>query len=151
MLGPNFAELHISSRSDITPAKRIVITGTTGAMRAFTVMLGLTAAIFASSLSVHAQAPEAQVPQSCDIRCLEEQVTRLEGDVGKLTTQINSMKTLVDSSIKSGQAVRMEMPNGCLTYISPSGDVGGFVSWNKNCNLGTVWRMKAADDGWTAH
>jgi len=142
MLGSNFTELHVSHRSDINPAKRIVIAGSTGAIRAFTVMLGLAAAICASSLSVHAQAPEAQVPQSCDARCLEEQVTRLEGDVAKLTTQINSMKTLVGNSIKSGQAVRMEMPNGCLTYVGPSGDVGGFVSWNKNCNLGTVWRIK---------
>ena len=75
----------------------------------------------------------------------------MEEDVGKLTMQINSMKTIVDNSIKSGQAVRMEMPNGCLTYVGPSGDVGGFVSWNKNCSLGTVWRMKAADGDWTAH
>ena len=52
------------------------------------------------------------------------------------------MKTLADNSIKSGHVVKMEMPNGCLTYVGPSGDVGGFVSWNKNCNHGAVWTIK---------
>jgi hypothetical protein len=67
---------------------------------------------------------------------------KLEGDVANLTTQLDSMKTLLDHSIKLGQAVKMEMPNGCLTYVGPSGQIGGFVSWNKNCNLGAVWTIK---------
>jgi hypothetical protein len=31
---------------------------------------------------------------------------------------------------------------GCLTYIGPSGDLGGFVSWNANCSHGTSWIIK---------
>jgi len=141
---PNFPELHFSGN----PAKRIVISGPNarhgmaGAMRAFTAMLWLAAATCAGSLSVQAQASEAQISQSCDIRCLGEQVTKLEGDVAQLTTQLNSMKTLVDNSIQLGQSVKMEMPNGCLSYVGPSGDIGGFVSWSKNCSLGTAWRIK---------
>jgi hypothetical protein len=30
---------------------------------------------------------------------------------------------------------------GCLTFIGPSGDRGGYVSWNSNCTHGTSWTI----------
>jgi hypothetical protein len=106
-------------------------------MRAYTVMLGIAVAIFTSSLSVQAQAP-----QSCDVKCLGERIVKLEEQVANLTTQLNSIKPLVDSSIKSGQDIKLEMPTGCLTYVGPSGDKGGVVSWSRNCISGTNWTIK---------
>jgi hypothetical protein len=50
-------------------------------------------------------------------------------------------------SIKSGQKIILHtdpgLPGGgCLTYVGPSGDLGGFVSWNANCSHGTSWMIK---------
>src|SRR5215469_9024425 len=54
---------------------------------------------------------------------------------GALTLQVNR-------SIKSGQTVTLHTQTGrgggCLTYIGPSGDQGGFVSWSVNCYRGTL-------------
>jgi len=110
-------------------------------MRAYTGMLAVATAICASSFNVQTQA-QAPVPQSCDTKCLGERVTSLESDVALLKKQLDAMKTLVDSSIKAGQEVKLEMPTGCLTYIGPSGDKGGVVSWSRNCISGTNWTIK---------
>src|SRR5215472_10799958 len=52
-----------------------------------------------------------------------------------------------NKSIKSGQQVVLHTDpaisgGGCLTYIDPSGDRGGFVSWNVNCSRSTPWVIK---------
>jgi hypothetical protein len=74
----------------------------------------------------------------CSIECLQQKIDALEHTVDGLTTQINN-------SIKSGQNVTLHTqagrPDGCLTYVGPSGDKGGFVSWNVNCSRGTLWTI----------
>ena len=49
----------------------------------------------------------------------------------------------MNKSIKTGKKVTLHtdssQPGGCLTYIGPSGDLGGYVSWSVNCSRGTSW------------
>lgn len=64
----------------------------------------------------------------------------LERTVDTLTIEANK-------SIKAGQKIILHTDpgisgGGCLTYIGPSGDLGGFVSWNVNCSHGTSWIIK---------
>ena len=81
----------------------------------------------------------------CNADCLRQKIDALnqknevlEHAVGELTLQINK-------SIKTGQTVTLRTQaghgGGCLTYIGPSGDQGGFVSWNVNCSRGTLWTI----------
>ena len=82
---------------------------------------------------------------ACNTDCLRQQVNALnlhsealEHTVGELTLQVNK-------SIKSGQAVTLHTQaghgGGCLTYIGPSGDRGGYVTWNADCSHGTLWTI----------
>jgi hypothetical protein len=69
---------------------------------------------------------------------LNQKTEVLDRSVGELTLQINK-------SIKTGQTITLHTQagrgGGCLTYIGPSGDQGGFVSWNVDCSRGTLWTI----------
>ena len=62
----------------------------------------------------------------CNTDCLMERIEALnqksealKHSVGELTLQLG----------------------GCLTYVGPSGDRGGYVSWNADCSRGTSWTI----------
>src|SRR6516164_1439466 len=95
-------------------------------LRAFTA-IGLAYAIGVSGIHSAAQAQDVQVQA-------------LERTVDALTIEANK-------SIKTGQKIILRTDpgipgGGCLTYIGPSGDRGGFVSWNVNCSHSASWVIK---------
>jgi hypothetical protein len=60
---------------------------------------------------------------------------------------VDTLSIETNKAIKSGQKIILHTDpgtagGGCLTYIGPSGDLGGFVSWNANCSHGTSWIIK---------
>jgi len=86
-----------------------------------------------ASYSVQAQ----DAPKPCDLECLRQKIDALEHKVEVLTTQINL-------SIIRGQSVSLKTQGsyqGCLTYIGPSGDQGGPVTWSTNCSRGISWTI----------
>jgi len=78
------------------------------------------------------------VAKACNLECLQQKVDALTQRVDELTSQMSK-------SIKSGQNVTLHTqyghPGGCLTYVGPSGDQGGPVSWNANCSHDTLWTI----------
>lgn len=97
--------------------------------------------IWASSSIACAQ----EAPKACNSECLLQKVDALEQKVGALQSTIDRMTTQINSTIKSGQNVTLHTqngrPGGCLTYVGPSGDQGGIVSWNVNCSHDTLWTI----------
>ena len=60
---------------------------------------------------------------------------------------MDALSIEANKSIKSGQKIILHTDPGiaggsCLTYLGPSGDLGGYVSWNVNCSHGTSWMIK---------
>jgi hypothetical protein len=89
---------------------------------------------------------QAQTPnESCSVDCLMQRVDALDKKALALEHVVEHLTAQVSNSIKSGQAVTLHTQTarggGCLTYIGPSGDLGGFVSWNANCAHGTLWTI----------
>lgn len=80
-------------------------------MRVFAVILASVAAISVTSLSVQAQAR-----RSCGLECLKHRIAALEAEVSQLKAV----------TIKSGQAVTINAPGGCLSWGGPS---PGGVLW----------------------
>ena len=75
------------------------------------------------------------------------QIDTLDKKVDALRRTVDALATENNKSIKSGQKIILRTDpgipgGGCLTYIGPSGDLGGFVSWNVNCSRGTSWVIK---------
>jgi hypothetical protein len=91
----------------------------------------------------HARAQSAN--EACSVDCLIQRVDALNEKAVALEHTVDGLRTQVSKSIKSGQAVTLRTQagrgGGCLTYIGPSGDLGGFVSWNANCSRGTLWTI----------
>ena len=83
----------------------------------------------------------------CNSECLLKQIDVLDQKVGALERTVDALVTEGNKSIKSGQKIILRTDpgirgGGCLTYVGPSGDLGGFVSWNVNCSQGTSWVIK---------
>ena len=81
----------------------------------------------------------------CNVECLLQKVDVLEQKVAGLQQTVDELTTQNLKSIKSGQNVTLHTqngrPGGCLTYVGPSGDQGGLVSWNVNCSHDTLWTI----------
>jgi len=79
----------------------------------------------------------------CNLECALKRVDVLDRRVNALEQAVDTLATENNKSIKSGQRIALHTDSGhaggCLTYVGPSGDLGGFVSWNVNCSRGTSW------------
>ena len=100
-----------------------------------------TGACYALAVSaIHSEAHAQDVTKSCNSECLLRQIDTLDKKVDALERTVDALSIEANKSIKSGQKI---IPGGgCLTYIGPSGDLGGYVSWNVNCSHGTSWMIK---------
>jgi imidazole glycerol phosphate synthase subunit HisF len=91
----------------------------------------------------HARAQAAN--EACGVDCVMERVDALSTKTAALEHTVEQLTAQVGSSIKSGQTVTLHTQagagGGCLTFIGPSGDRGGYVSWNANCSHGTLWTI----------
>ena len=87
----------------------------------------------------------AQANEACSVDCLMQRVDALNQKAVVLEHVVEDLTAQVSRSIKSGQAITLHTQTarggGCLTYIGPSGDLGGFVSWNTNCSRGALWTV----------
>jgi len=83
--------------------------------------------------------------EACGVDCLMQRVDALKGKTAALEHTVEQLTAEVDKSITSGQTVTLHTQasagGGCLTSIGPSGDRGGYVSWNANCTHGTLWTI----------
>jgi outer membrane murein-binding lipoprotein Lpp len=91
----------------------------------------------------HARAETAN--EACGVDCLAQRVDTLNKKTETLEHTVEQLTAQVGSSIKSGQTVTLHTQagagGGCLAFIGPSGDRGGYVSWNTNCSQGTSWTI----------
>ncbi|MFZ0990125.1 MAG: hypothetical protein WAN27_20640 [Xanthobacteraceae bacterium] len=83
----------------------------------------------------------------CNSECLAKQIDTLNQKVEALERTVGALVIEANKSIKAGQKIILRTDpgmrgGGCLTYVGPSGDLGGFVSWNVNCSHGTSWLIK---------
>ena len=90
--------------------------------------------------------PRAQaqtLADACDAECARKNLDALRQRVGELEHAMNKISLETSKSIKAGQRIVLRTDSGhgggCLTYIGPSGDRGGYVSWNVNCSRGASW------------
>lgn len=87
----------------------------------------------------HAQSLAA----ACNAECAQKNLDALRQRVSELEHAVNKMALETSQSIKTGQKIVLRTDSGhgggCLTYNGPSGDQGGYVSWNINCSRGTSW------------
>jgi hypothetical protein len=81
----------------------------------------------------------------CNTDCLMQKIDALNQKGEALKHAVGELTLQVNKSIKSGQTVTLHTQvgraGGCLTYIGPSGDQGGFVSWSADCSRGTLWTI----------
>ena len=133
-------------------------------LRAFTA-IGLAYAIGVSGIHSAAQAQDVQVQDArvqnargqdahvedatkrCNSECLLKQIDTLDQKVEALERTVDALTIEANKSIKTGQKIILRTDpgvsgGGCLTYIGPSGDRGGFVSWNVNCSHSASWVIK---------
>jgi hypothetical protein len=125
-------------------------------LRAFTA-LGLAYAIGVSGIHSAAQAQDVQVQgrdahvqdatKRCNSECLVKQIDTLDQKVEALERMVDALTIETNKSIKTGQKIILRTDpgvpgGGCLTYIGPSGDRGGFVSWNVNCSHSASWVIR---------
>jgi hypothetical protein len=83
----------------------------------------------------------------CNSECLAKQIDTLNQKVEALERTVGALAIEANKSIKTGQKIILRTDpgirgGGCLTYVGPSGDLGGFVSWNVNYSHGTSWMIK---------
>jgi hypothetical protein len=97
--------------------------------------------VFAAYSSARAQT----VNEACSVDCLIQRVDALNEKAAALEHSMEQLTGQVGKSIKSGQVVTLHTQagsgGGCLTFIGPSGDRGGYVSWNVDCSHGTLWTI----------
>jgi hypothetical protein len=83
--------------------------------------------------------------EACSVDCLMQRVDALNEKAVALEHTVEHLTAQVGRSIKSGQIVTLHTQagagGGCLTFIGPSGDRGGYVYWNGDCSHGTLWTI----------
>jgi hypothetical protein len=104
---------------------------------------GACCAIAVSAINSDAHAQDTS--KSCNSECLLRQIDMLDKKVVALERTVDALMIEANKSVKTGQKIILHTDpgisgGGCLTYIGPSGDLGGFVSWN--CSHGTSWIIK---------
>jgi hypothetical protein len=76
----------------------------------------------------------------CNINCLMQKMAVLDQKTEAMEHSVDGLTTQGGKSIKSGQTVTLHTQpgrgGGCLTYIGPSGDRGGFVSCGSSGSIG---------------
>lgn len=109
-------------------------------MRFFSALVAMIV-IWASYSTAYAQ----DTAKICNTECLLQKVDALQQKVDALQQTVDGLTTQTNKSVKSGQSVTLRTqngsPGGCLTYVGPSGDRGGTVSWNVNCSHDTLWTI----------
>jgi hypothetical protein len=113
-------------------------------------LLALFATGACCALAVSANHSEAHIEdasKSCNTECLLNQIDMLDKKVDALERTVDALSIQTSKSIKSGQKIILHTDpgtagGGCLTYIGPSGDLGGFVSWNANCSHHQTCRVE---------
>jgi len=92
------------------------------------------------------QAQAQTANEACGVDCLMQRVDVLNEKTVAMGHTMDQLTAQVDRSIKSGQTVTLHTQagagGGCLTFIGPSGDRGGYVYWNLDCSHGTAWTIK---------
>lgn len=100
-------------------------------------------ALIVSAGYFHARAQTAI--EACGVDCLMQRVDSLNEKAVALEHTVEHLTAQVGRSIKTGQTVTLHTKagagGGCLTFIGPSGDRGGYVSWNADCSQGTLWTI----------
>jgi hypothetical protein len=95
--------------------------------------------------AVYSYARAETADEACGVDCLMQRVDALNGKTAELEHTVGQLTAVVGKFIKSGQTVTLHTQagagGGCLTFIGPSGDRGGYVSWNANCSHGTLWTI----------
>ena len=91
------------------------------------------------------QAKAQTANEACSVDCLMQRDDALNEKALTLEHTVERVTAQVGRSIKSGQTVTLhtqaDSGGGCLTFIGPSGDRGGYVSWNVDCSHGTSWTI----------
>jgi hypothetical protein len=81
----------------------------------------------------------------CNTDCLMQKMDALNQKTQGLEHTVGELADQINKSIKTGQTVTLHTQaghgGGCLAYIGPSGDQGGFVSWSVNCSRGNLWTI----------
>jgi len=81
----------------------------------------------------------------CNTDCFMQKMDALNQKTQALAHTVGELEIQINKSIKTGQTVTLHTQaghaGGCLTYIGPSGDQGGFVAWSVNCSRGTLWTI----------
>jgi hypothetical protein len=117
-------------------------------MKKFLLACIATGSVFAIAVSaIHSTAHAQDTIKLCNPECLLRQIDALDQKVGALEHTVDALAIEANKSIKSGQKIILHTDpgirgGGCLTYVGPSGDLGGFVSWNVNCSHGASWIIK---------
>ena len=104
-------------------------------------LIAYAAIVYAGYFHARAQAAN----ETCGVDCLNQRVDALNEKAVALEHSVEQLTAQVGRSIKSGQTVTLHTQagrgGGCLTFIGPSGDRGGYVSWNVDCSHGTLWTI----------
>jgi len=91
----------------------------------------------------HARAKAAN--EACGVDCLMQKGRAMSEKTAALEHTLTQSTVEVGESIKSGQTATLHTQagadGGCLTFTAPSGDRGGYVSWNVDCSHGTLWKI----------
>jgi len=110
-------------------------------------LFAITACFGLAVSAVRSEARAQDATRLCSSDCLLTQIDALDKRLDTLQRAVDALATESNKSIKSGQKIILHTDpgiagGGCLTYVGPSGDLGGFVSWNVNCSHGTSWVIK---------
>jgi hypothetical protein len=91
------------------------------------------------------QARAQTANEACSVDCLMQRVDALNEKAVTLEHSVEQLTAQIGKYIKSGQTVTLRTHagpgGGCLTFIGPGGDRGGYVSWNVDCSHGTLWTI----------
>jgi hypothetical protein len=135
-----------ATRLQITPVRAI---GKAHAMKKFAAPITLALACIAYGLGVGCAfyfAAQAQgATNVCNPDCLMQKMDALNQKNQALERTVGELALQINKSIRTGRTVTLHTQGGhgggCLTYIGPSGDQDGFVSWNVSCSRGTLWTI----------
>jgi hypothetical protein len=110
-------------------------------------LLAIGASYGLANSAIRSAAHAQDASKSCNAECLLQEIDTLDKKVDALERTVDALAIEANKSIKAGQKIILHTDpgirgGGCLTYVGPSGDLGGFVSWNVNCAQGTSWVIR---------